>query len=72
MKSLLNYPDVVKLMSRDLDWTAALGEAVVDDQGAVLDAIQIFPAQGAGGRKPQDRRQTSDCGGEGARHYRPG
>src|SRR5690349_11249789 len=24
--SLLNYPDVVKMMSEDLDWTQALGE----------------------------------------------
>ena len=33
VKALLNYPDVVKKMSADLDWTAALGEAVVADQG---------------------------------------
>ena len=32
VKSLLNYPDVVKMMSNDLDWTSALGEAVVADQ----------------------------------------
>ena len=42
VKSLLNYPDIVKMMSGDLDWTTALGEAVADDQGAVLDAIQSF------------------------------
>ena len=36
VKSLLNYPDVVKMMSSDLDWTSALGEAVVADQSAVL------------------------------------
>src|SRR5438034_5101547 len=42
VKSLLNYPDVVKMMSADLDWTSALGEAVVADQGAVLEAIQSF------------------------------
>ena len=29
IKSLLNYPDVVKKMSTDLDWTTDLGEAVV-------------------------------------------
>ena len=53
VKSLLNYPDIVKMMSRDLDWTTALGEAVVDDQGAVLDAIQSFrrKAQAAGNLK---------------------
>src|SRR6185295_15867624 len=42
VKSLLNYPEVVKMMSADLDWTAELGEAVVEDQGAVLEAIQAF------------------------------
>ena len=58
VKSLVNYPDVVKLMSDDLDWTAALGEAVVDDQGAVLDAIQSFrrKAQAAGNLKTDDKQ----------------
>jgi hypothetical protein len=58
VKSLLNYPDVVKMMSADLDWTSALGEAVVADQGAVLDAIQIFrrKAQAAGNLKSDDKQ----------------
>ena len=53
VKSLLNYPDIVKTMSGDLDWTAALGEAVVADQGAVLEAVQAFrrKAQAAGNLK---------------------
>src|SRR5258708_33213059 len=53
VKSLLNYPDIVKMMSNDLDWTTALGEAVVADQGAVLDAIQAFrrKTQSAGNLK---------------------
>ena len=42
VKSLLNYPEVVKSMSSDLDWTSALGEAVVADPGEVLQAIQAF------------------------------
>lgn len=42
VKSLLNYPEIVKTMSNDLDWTSALGEAVVADQGEVLEAIQTF------------------------------
>jgi hypothetical protein len=42
VKALVNYPDVVKMMSGDLDWTSALGEAVVADQGAVLEAVQAF------------------------------
>ena len=42
VKSLLNYPDVVKRMSDDLDWTSALGAAVTVQQKDVVDAIQAF------------------------------
>jgi len=58
VKSLLNYPDVVKTMSGDLDWTAALGEAVVADQGAVLEAIQVFRrrAQAVGNLKTDTKQ----------------
>jgi len=59
VKSLLNYPEVVKSMSADLDWTSALGEAVVEDQSAVLEAIQVFrrKTQAAGNLK-SDAKQT--------------
>jgi len=58
VKSLLNYPDVVKKMSADLDWTSALGEAVVDDQAAVIEAIQSFRrrAQAAGNLKSDSKQ----------------
>jgi hypothetical protein len=58
VKSLLNYPDVVKMMSADLDWTAALGEAVVADQGAVIEAVQAFrrKAKAAGSLKSDDKQ----------------
>ncbi|MBP6317178.1 MAG: DUF3300 domain-containing protein [Rubrivivax sp.] len=58
VKSLLNYPDVVKTMSDDLDWTSALGEAVVADAGAVLEAVQGFrrKAQAAGNLKTDDKQ----------------
>jgi hypothetical protein len=42
--ALLNYPEVVDMMNEDLDWTWALGEAVLTDQAAVLDAAQDFRA----------------------------
>jgi hypothetical protein len=38
--SLLNYPEVVKMMSDDLDWTEALGEVVTNQQKEMLEAIQ--------------------------------
>ena len=58
VKALVNYPDVVKTMSGDLDWTAALGEAVVADQGAVLEAIQVFrrKAQAVGNLKTDTKQ----------------
>jgi len=59
VKALVNYPDVVKKMSTDLDWTTDLGEAVVADQKAVLDAIQAFrrKTQSVGNLK-SDAKQT--------------
>ncbi|MBE0626243.1 MAG: DUF3300 domain-containing protein, partial [Burkholderiales bacterium] len=58
VKSLLNYPEVVKSMSDDLDWTSELGEAVVEDQGAVLEAVQVFrrKTQSAGNLKSDDKQ----------------
>ncbi|WP_438753705.1 DUF3300 domain-containing protein [Pararhizobium sp. O133] len=38
--SLLNYPQIVKMMSDDLDWTQSLGEALANQQKDVLIAIQ--------------------------------
>ncbi len=38
--SLLNYPDIVKMMSDDLDWTQKLGDALTNQQKDVLVAIQ--------------------------------
>jgi len=58
VKALVNYPDVVKMMSGDLDWTAALGEAVVADQAGVMEAIQAFRrrTQAAGNLKSNDKQ----------------
>ena len=38
--SLLNYPDIVKMMSDDLDWTQQFGDAIAYQQKDVLVAIQ--------------------------------
>lgn len=40
--SLLNYPDVVKMMSDDLDWTQQLGDVVANQQKDMLIAIQTL------------------------------
>ncbi len=39
---LLNYPEVINMMNEDLDWTWKLGEAVVNQQEDVMDAVQAF------------------------------
>ncbi|WP_250474484.1 DUF3300 domain-containing protein [Caballeronia sp. GAFFF1] len=58
VKALLNYPEIVKKMSTDLDWTVALGEAVVADQNAVLQAVQRFrrQTQSVGNLKSDDKQ----------------
>ena len=70
VKSLVNYPEVITMMSGDLDWTAALGEAVVADQGAVLEADPGLPAQDPGGRQPEVGPEADGGGREGSDHDR--
>jgi hypothetical protein len=55
---LLNYPDIVKKMNDDLDWTESLGEAVDTDEAAVLAAIQAFRRKviSAGNLKSDDKQ----------------
>jgi len=57
--ALLNYPDVVEMMNKDLDWTQQLGSAMIDQQVDVLSAIQDFrkKAYDAGNLK-SDPKQT--------------
>jgi hypothetical protein len=43
--SLMNYPEIVKMMSEDLDWTQTLAEAITNQQQDVLDAIQQLRAK---------------------------
>ena len=54
---IMNYPEIVQLMNDDLDWTWKLGDAVVNDQTAVMDAVQNFRAQvdGAGNLASNDK-----------------
>ena len=40
VKSLVRYPDVLKWMDQNLDWTTALGEAFLDQPADVMSAIQ--------------------------------
>ncbi len=57
--ALLNYPEVVRLMNDDLDWTYDLGSAVLNQRAEVLDAIQGFRDRAyAAGNLRTDERQT--------------
>lgn len=57
--ALLNYPEVLKMMNEDLDWTWALGDAVLNAQAEVFDAIQDFRDQAyAAGNLRSDERQV--------------
>jgi hypothetical protein len=62
---LLNYPDVLEMMNDDLDWTAALGDAVVLQRQAVMDAIQQFRLRvyTAGNLYSNDRVIVTHTGG---------
>jgi hypothetical protein len=42
VKSLTGFPDVLTMMSEKLDWTTKLGDAFLEDQKRVLDAIQTL------------------------------
>jgi hypothetical protein len=71
VKSLVNYPEVVTMMSSDLDWTAALGEAVVRRPRRGARGCSGVPAQDAGGRQPEIRFEADGRGREGSDPDRP-
>lgn len=63
--ALLNYPEVLRMMNEDLDWTWALGEAVLTDEPAVLAAAQDFRRRAlvAGNLNSDDKQIVSDSEG---------
>ena len=57
--ALLNYPEVLRMMDENIDWTWELGEAVLTDQESVLEAAQDFRGRAlAAGNLQSDDRQT--------------
>src|SRR5262245_8684398 len=46
--ALINYPEVIAKMNADLEWTKALGNAVIDQLEDVMDMIQQLRAEAAG------------------------
>src|SRR5271169_6267756 len=45
MMALFHFPQVVDMMSSEIDWTRQLGTAFTADQSAVLDSVQRLRAQ---------------------------
>jgi hypothetical protein len=63
--ALLNYPDVVRMMDEDIDWTWSLGEAVISQQNDVIAAVEAFRDRAyAAGNLKSDENQvvTNDDG----------
>lgn len=40
VKALVAFPDILKRMSEDVDWTQRLGDAFLSNESAVMDAVQ--------------------------------
>jgi hypothetical protein len=65
VEALMQYPSVLQMMASDPAWTQALGQAVMQDQGAVMDAIQNLrrEAQQYGYLQSGPQMQVVDDGG---------
>jgi hypothetical protein len=59
VKSLVNFPQVLTMMSEKLDWTQRLGDAFLADQKKVLDTIQSLRTKAqAAGNLESNKEQT--------------
>lgn len=63
--ALLNYPEALRLLNEDLDWTWALGEAVLAQQEDVIEAVERFRDQAylAGNLTSDDHQRVSQDDG---------
>jgi hypothetical protein len=65
VEALMQYPTVLQMMASDPGWTQALGQAVMQDEGAVMDTIQNLrrEAQQYGYLQSGPQMQVVDDGG---------
>jgi hypothetical protein len=65
VEALRQYPNVLQMMASDPGWTQALGQAVMQDEGAVMDSIQNLrrEAQQYGYLQSGPQMQVVDDGG---------
>ena len=59
VKSLLPFPDVLRMMNEQLDWTQQLGDAVLAQQTDVLNTVQVLRGRAhAAGQLQSGEQQT--------------
>src|ERR1044071_8325455 len=65
VEALMQYPSVLQMMASDPSWTQALGQAMMQDQAAVMDTIQNLrrEAQQYGYLQSGPQMQVVDDGG---------
>jgi uncharacterized membrane protein YgcG len=64
VKALTQFPGLLGMMDKNLSWTSALGEAYVNGQQTVLDAVQVMRqrAQQAGNLKSTQQESVTTDG----------
>jgi Protein of unknown function (DUF3300) len=66
VKSLVPFPQILKMMDYNLEWTERLGEAFLGDQAGVMDSIQRLREEAkAAGNLNSTAQQTVTTEGEG-------
>lgn len=67
VKSLVGFPNVLDMMSKDLDWLTKLGDAFIGQQAEVLQAVQRLRAKAkAEGNLEDSEHQKVEVKNEGA------
>jgi Protein of unknown function (DUF3300) len=70
VKSLVQVPSVLDMMSQQLDWTQKLGDAVLAQQADVMDAIQRLRSRAhANGKLESSKQQTVTVKTEDQKQY---
>jgi Protein of unknown function (DUF3300) len=59
VKSICTFPDVLKKMSDNLDWTQDLGDAMLGQQTELLDAVQVMRNKAYDGGKLESTEQIN-------------
>ncbi len=67
VKSLVNFPDVLAMMSDQLEWTQRIGDAFLGQQKQVMDTIQKLRARAKeAGALASDKNQNVDVAQQGS------